>query len=261
MLTAFWVIGPAAGWLATALRAPDGGPDTTLFLAESPAKAVGVFAASLAMAGVTGIIASRLFGVRSGFFAAGLVLVWPAWTAGTVMGVLRRTQSGATLWTIALEGVLIAAATAALAWVIGRAQPPVPGSVPKPAKKIEIAPWFSLFSISAGVVFGGVAAAAVARSELPGQAIAAAFAAGLAGTIAATAVNIRGRLPVIISGLALLAFVGPASAAVLDGNDAISHLYSGAIMPLARLTPLHWLAGLFLGVPVGASWISGLVKK
>lgn len=259
MLVAFWILGPVAGWLAASLRAPDGGPDASILLSENTARAFGAFIVAIVLAAAAGWGASRAFGVRSGLFAAGLVLAWPAWAAGSVMGILRRTQTGSTLWTLAAEGAMIAVAAVLLASIIARAHRPPPAG--PPVKKIQIAPWFSLFALAAGVVLAGVAGAAVARSELPGQALAAAFAAGLIGTIAATAVNTRAQLASILSALALLACVGPASAAALEGTHAIHHLYEGSFMPLGRLTPLHWLAGLFLGVPVGSSWISGLMKK
>lgn len=258
VLVAFWVLGPLAASLTGAVRAPDGGPDTSMLVSESRLFAIGAVAASFALALLAGAVGSRGFGTRTGFFAAGLVLVWPAWKSGTVMGILRDTQSGGTLWTLAIEGFVIGTATAGIAFLIARCSPDSSptkpsGSNPEPAA-LPLGPLV-------GLAAGAVGALACARTELPGQAIAAAFAAGLVGAMAAMLLDPRARPAPILAAVALLAFVGPASGAVLDGDLAIRHLYEGALTPLARLTPLHWAAGLLLGVPVGASWASGMIRK
>ncbi len=259
ILVAFWALGPAAAMLMNAVRAPDGGPDASIFLSESPIIAIAAAAAAFVLALLVGVIGSRMFGTRSGLFIAGLVIVWPAWTAGTVMGILRGTQSPHSLWTLALEGLLVAASTFAVAFIIDRAQPIAPNTpnilkAKPPSASLPIGPIAALLA-------GIIAAFACAQTEMPGQAVAAAFFAGLLGSLVGTLADPRTRLAWLVAPLALLAFIGPASAAILDGDAAIPHLYAGTITPLARLTPLHWAAGLLLGVPVGASWAAGMLKK
>jgi hypothetical protein len=74
---------------------------------------------------------------------------------------------------------------------------------------------------------------------------------------------IRPRIPLgpVAAALLALAFVGPASGAILDADAAVRHLYEGTLTSTARLTPLHWIAGLLLGVPVGSSWAAGFARS
>lgn len=243
--------------LMSGVRAPDGGPEASLLLSESPATALGAAAVIFVMAAAVGALGARAFGTRSGLFIAGLVLVWPAWESGTVMGILRRTQSGSSLSTLRLEGLIVAAATIVVGIIVARFGRDTLATNAEPRK------------VSAGTVVGPlvgfavavIGASACARTEMAGQAIASAFVAGLLGTLAMMLFDSRVKPERVLMGLALLAFIGPASGAVIDGATAVQHVYDGTITPMARLTPLHWAAGLLLGVPVGASWASGLVKK
>lgn len=247
--------------LMSGVRAPDGGPEASLLLSESPAMALGAAAIVFVMAAAVGALGARAFGTRSGLFIAGLVLVWPAWESGTVIGILRRTQSGSSLQTLGIEGLIVAAATIAAGIGLARfggevrAAPLAANAEPR---KISAG---AVVGPLVGLMVGMVGATACARTEMPGQAIASAFVAGLLGAMSAMLFDSRVKPEGVLLGLAMLAFIGPMSGALLDGTNAVQHVYDGTITPLARLTPLHWAAGLLLGVPVGASWASGLVKK
>lgn len=254
---AFWVLGPAAGWMMSRLRAPDGGPDVSILLAENPALSITAGAGAIGLAVAAGFAASRLFGARTGFFTAGLVLIWPAWASGSVGGILRRTQTGATLWTLAIEGVLVSAALMAGAWIIERVERKRDaGNAGVPRKGLGLP-----VSYAMAVAAAALAAWAVARTELPGQTIAAAFFAGLLGAMAAILADPRARMSHILAVAAVLLFLGPASAAAVQGDAVIQRLYDGSLIPLARPAPLQWAAGLLLGVPVGSSWAGSLVKS
>lgn len=261
LLAAFWVLGPVALMIMEGVRAPDGGPQASLLLAESPMRALAAAAAVFVIAGIAGVIGGRLFGVRTGFFSAGLVLVWPAWELGTVLGIVRREQSVSAFASLRLEGVLVALATIAAGFAIGRFSREAPAApAGKPAIRAKFAAG-DFMGPGAGLIAGAVAATACARTEMPGQAIAAAFAAGVLGALVAAMLSVHLRPAWVLAGLALLAFIGPASGAMIDGSQAVAHLYSGTITPLARLTPMHWAAGLMLGVPIGCSWAAGLIKR
>lgn len=261
MVVAFWGLGPLAMMLMGHVRAPDGGPEATLLLSESPAMALGAAAVVFALAAGAGAVGSWAFGVRSGLFAAGMVLVWPAWESGTVMGLLRRTQSGGSLGTLQFEGLLVAFATCMVAIVVARTDRGAKLTLSGTEAGLRGIRMNDLVGPIVGLVAGGFGAAACARTEMPGQVIASAFVAGLLGTLASTLFNPRMNPAGVLMGLSLLAFIGPLSGKVLDGTEAVRHVYEGTIIPLARLTPMHWAAGLLLGVPVGASWAAGLVKK
>lgn len=263
LLTAFWVLGPAAAYLVTLRHAPNGGSDVSILITDSLTASIGTALVSLLLAIGAGLVGSRLFGTRTGLFAAGLVLVWPAWAAGSMNGIVRHAPSGSTFRLLAVEGLMLGLAAAAVAIMIAKVyRHPADGSNSggkQPKSAGSGARLMPALPIALGVAV--VAALAVARTELPGQTIAAAFAAGLLGAMAAAIVEPRLNPGVLLACLVALACIGPASAAVVEGDGSVRRFYAGTIMPMARITPMHWVAGLMLGVPVGASWASGFQRK
>src|SRR5262249_30211833 len=81
--------------------------ETSLLLCNSPIRGLGAGLGCFVLAGIAGMIASRLLGVSWGMFAAGLVLAWAAWGTGRVDQILRRTASPSTFWTLSIEGLIV----------------------------------------------------------------------------------------------------------------------------------------------------------
>jgi len=260
LIVAFWACGPIAAWLTLGLRAPDGGSDFTLILSDSPVSAFLRVGTAILLAALVGMVGSALFGARTGLFSAGLVIVWPAWMMGSIEGIVRRTHSSSAFITLAIEGLILAVVLIAGAWLIARAQRTSP---PAPRSKFtsnSIVP-MAAGALGACAAIGAVAAWGFARSELPGQAIAAAIVAGIFGTLVGTVIDPRPGMLRFVAALSLLAIAGPASAAILQGGEVVRAMYAGELVPLARLLPLHWVAGLLLGVPIGASWAESFIKR
>lgn len=256
LLVAFWVGGPVAGLLLGAMRAPDGGPDISVFISQSPAMSIARTLAALVIAAAMGIIGARFVSVRTGLFASGLVMSWGAWAAGTVSGILRSSQSPGSFRMLTLEGAVLGAVLIGLAWAVVRASRRA-----DPAGAARASRGEGAGALAAALGVGALSAWAFAQSDSPGQALAAAGAAGAFGTFAASLIDHRAGLFRFIVVLAALAIVGPASAVILHGDSVIRHFYDGSVFPLARITPLHWIAGLLLGVPMGSSWAAGMIKK
>lgn len=256
LLVAMFVLGPIAGSLIGSLRAPDGGPAATALLNESMPKGVLLTMLVIVMAGVIGVVGSKLTTWRVGLFGAGLVLTWGAFSAGQLNDVLRRTHTGSTYWTLAGEGLLLGAVVLAVAWVILKvSRQPEEASV-KPSQFGQAGNGL-LVTIAVGCVVGAL----VARSELVGQTVAAAIAAGTFGALIGRVVSSTAPTIVFIAGGVLLAVIGPMSGALVDGGAAIERLYAGHTFPLARVMPLDWLGGVLIGVPVGTWWASSMVEK
>lgn len=259
----FWILGPAVVWMFRGLRAPDGGPDISMLMTQPMWMGLGATLLAAGLACAAAAAAAAAFGARSGIFAAGLVMVWPAWAAGSIEGILRRTQSASTLWLLALEGLFIGLIIAGIGIIVLRGAS-TSGLLTAPRSKAD-ASRLTMQQLASAALVGLAAAAvgahAVARNELPAQTIAATFTAGLLGAIGATLLAPGISPALILVGLAPLAAIGPAASAIIDGAAIINHLYEGSMLPLGRPTPLQWLAGLCLGVPVGASWAAGLVKR
>jgi hypothetical protein len=258
-----FILGPIAGAAASWLRGVDGSHAVSLLASGTGVVGAMGVAIGFALAGVAGIIASRLFGVRTGLFAAGLVLVWTAAKTGTVDGIARQAQEASVFRTLAIEGMIIGAATFALGFLIVRAAGGSEEAPDEPAARFnersKEAPRM-IGAVAACAVAGAIAAIIVARSSLPAQAIFAAAAAGVAGAMVALLVHQNTRIHWMLAALCGLAIVGPASAGFAHA-DVIHAMYKGSLTPLARITPLQWAAGLMLGVPVGLSWATSMIKK
>lgn len=264
---AMFVLGPLAASLTQGVRAPDGSTESTLLTAEHVGVAAVRLGACFGLAALAGAVAGRAFGVRTGLFGAGLVLAWSAGTAGTIDDIIRRTQSASTFRTLASEGVIIGLLTAGVGVVCVLAsrkhEPAIaPAPVTKGARHAGDgrSAARAAGALAACLAAGGLAAAIVARTMLPGQVIAAAACAGIAGAMAGLMVHHHARPHWLLASLCVLGVVGPASAGLAHGEVAHA-VYTNHLTPLARLTPLHWAAGLLIGVPIGLSWGSSMIKK
>lgn len=248
-------VGPVAGWLAASLRAPDGGISATGLTSEAPIIGLVKMGAVVLLAGGMGVAAARLVSAKTGLFCAGLVLAWGAWRSGRMDEILRRAQSPAPLWSLAIE----AAVLGALALIVGVA-------ILKAGKADQRDHADALTSPAAGVgalvalVVGGVAAFFLARSEMVGQTFAAALLAGMLGATVGRVVRHTAPLACFLGAGAVLAIAGPAAGALASGPNVMADLYAGTLLPLARPVPLDWLAGIFMGVPMGASWAASMIE-
>lgn len=258
LAVAVLLLGPVAGNLTGRVRGTDGGPKATALLCEAPAKGVAVAAATLALAAVAGVLGGRLAGPRTGLFSAGLVVAWGAFETARLDTIIRRTHSLSSLWTLAMEGALLAALGIAAALVILKTSKRERGT------EYGVSPFSkdSLTGAVVAIVVGAVAAILVARtSKDVGQALGAAIAAGVAGTLVGRVVAHHAPIGVFVVAGMLLAMVGPASGAFVNGTSIVERVYAGNEFALARMMPMDWIAGILLGVPVGASWAASMVDK
>jgi hypothetical protein len=62
--------------------------------------------------------------------------------------------------------------------------------------------------------------------------------------------------------MAILGVAGPVVAAVLPGGNGgvVRASYAGTLFPLGLSMPLDWLAGAFLGIPMGLSWAGSMTE-
>jgi hypothetical protein len=59
----------------------------------------------------------------------------------------------------------------------------------------------------------------------------------------------------------VLAIVGPISGAIAQSSTIVADMYAGNLMPLAAPLPLDWVAGFFVGVPMGLGWAASMIEK
>ncbi len=251
------VVGPLAGRLCSMLRAPDGGPDATALLCTSPALGLAATLGAIALAGVYAVIASRLLNFKWGMMCGGIITGWSAWQSGRADAILRRAQSSAPLWTLAVEAAIYA--------VLGLTI--VQAAVSASDKKLaglgqdDGARQDGLKAAAIAALLGGVVAWGVARSEMVGQTFAAVVAAAVVGTLVGRVVGHRASVPASALGCLLVGVAGPIIGASMHGPRVIDALFTGQLFPLARIMPLDWLSGTLVGVAIGVSWAGSMVEK
>ncbi|MFM9958836.1 MAG: hypothetical protein ACKVZJ_12240 [Phycisphaerales bacterium] len=251
------VVGPIAGRLTGMLRAPDGGPDATAFLTSTPILGVVVTLAAILLAWAYALFATKFLNFKWGMLCAGLIVAWAAWNAGRADAVIRRVQSPSALWALAIEGLVWGLVGVVASFFITRASDRRAAGVDADAGTRTD----SVKAAGVGILVAGLAATAVARSEMVGQTFLAAVTAGAVGTLVGRIVGHRACVPASMLACPALAFLGPAAAAIFHGSGVLDVLYKGDLFALARIMPLDWLGGMLIGTAVGVSWAGGMVEK
>lgn len=253
------VAGPIAGWLVEMARAADGGTDPTALLSASPVIGVALYAGAFLVAAAVGTAAARVAHASIALASVGVVLAWVAWRTARIDDVFRFGGDGSAWWTLAIEGLMMASGGVAVGAVILWS-----ASKRAPDQKHEFDGLLSghtLAGVVAGLVAGLMAAWALARSDAVGQTFAAAVGAGIAAAVVGRVVSVRAPVLAFIAAGSLLAFAGPAIGAIMSPPDPVQAAYAGSLIPIARVMPIDWIAGVFIGVPIGVTWANGMVHK
>ena len=253
-LAALLVLGPLAGSLTGALHGVDGSPDATPLVSSAPVPGVLAALGAMVIALAGGAVAAVLIGVDGAFSVAGLILAWAAWRSGVVNELIRTAHSARPLFSLAIEGLLFGAVALAVACAVaaaGKRQPTDPvhrffGTRPLPV-------------IATGFVAAAVGAWLVAVTPLKGQAMAGAMVGGILAAAAGRLADPEAPVPLLTAPVLILAIIAPLTGFVTKGGaDVVQAAYQGALFPTANITPLDYIAGAFLGVPIGVSWAASM---
>lgn len=273
-LAALLVLGPLASLLVSGLRASDGSQQISLLVSSSPVQGLiaGIVALLLALA--AGVVGARFIEQRSGLMAAGLVLAWAAWQTGQIDRILARTRSGSTLYTLALEAAIFGVLAVVVAMVILRVPTRMPRFIAEGdttrtlGERTHHEPTAmrdksAVVAIAAAIAGAGVGAWFVGAETLKGQTFGAAAAAGLLAAAAGRLSAQRASPAWFFAGVAVLAAAAPIMATFAHGGTlgptraALDH----RLFPLARPLPLDWIAGAFIGIPLGLWWAGSMIEK
>jgi len=253
---AVFIAGPVAASLLDAVPGPEGADDATALLSASPLQSVIATLGALLVALLVGGIAAKITTHRLGLFVAGVTLTWPAMVSGSTEEMIRLAQGSGPLWLLAIEGGLLGGLGVLIAFVITHAK--VAADEPGPE---EDSLRDDLTALVVVVAVGAVVAWLFAREGTKGQTVAAVGLAALAGATVARVVAPRCRYEALLGGMAILAAGGPVVGLALQGGEALVQSYANELTPLARPAPLAWLAGAFMGIPVGTTWASSMLES
>lgn len=268
-LSALLAVGPAASFFLLPLRAPDGALAATPLMTSDPIAGLGRGVVAMLIALAMGLLACRIAGFRSALSAVGIVLAWMAWRTGGVDQVLRSAGSASALKTLAFEGAIFGLMALALAVILAQV-----GRVVEQAEEGDIGQGSPLAKAGVGsakslaiylpiaVIVGGAAAWIVAATPIKGQAIFGAVLGGVAVAAAGRLLTPRMPLAIMLLPIAVLATISPIVGMLLaSAADAHIDSYRGTLAPIAHVLPLDWIAGGFLGIPLGAAWATSMLDK
>lgn len=274
-LAAVFIVGPMVGTLVASLHGPDGGPHTTLLLNASMTKGLFVGLIALAAATAMGVACAFVTDARAGMITTGFVLVWAAWRGGKMDDVLRTAGDAANaksaLFPMAIEGAILGTAAVATTVIIMRFarrnpdqyDPPSDSGVTGIMGMLKQA--FTGQGVAISVLTSVIVTAAIAwwlvSSEYKGQVILGSIIAIALGVAAGRVAGNQPPPQACMIAVALLAALSPATAALAQGSDILATTYAGNLLPIARLTPLDWIAAGFLGAPLGLAWASSIIEK
>jgi len=186
--------------------------------------------------------------------------------------LVRERQGGGFLMTLAVEGLVVSLAGAAIGALLmvinGRRQ--AAGAAPGGILLLERGENASKgavlgVSLLAGVAAGGVVAWFCAVTDLKGQTlmagVLAAIAAGAASHLAGNAMHSSVSPVPSLLAMALLGLVGPLLARGMHGEHVVEAVYGGALFGPGRLMSLDWAAGALLGVPIGMGWAGAMLDS
>lgn len=274
---AFLGIGPIACWFTVRITGLDGGDQASLLMSSSPAQGLIAALVAFGLATVWGIVGARTVGNRSGLFAAGMILAWAAWGTGRSDWIIERTLTGglggSPLPTFAIEGLLVGLLGTIAAIVITRvptmesAQPdardPEHAHHHLPREPNALIDSTLAYALPAAAIAGGVVIWIVAQETLKGQTFAAAAVAGIAAAAAGRMASQRVSGAMFIVALAVLCAAGPAIAMFIHStpDGAVRAAQAGKLFALARPLPLDYMAGAFVGVPMGLAWAGSMIER
>ncbi len=274
-LAAFLVAGPLWSVAVGSLRAPDGGHDITFLHAQSLPMSLAIGLGAFGVAGVLGLIAARVFGPRVGVWVWGLGLLWPAWLTGRMGVILRANPETGMLVMLAIEALLLGGGAIAGVALISRTHDAATGPDDEGRRVIPFAHKFEkqlratfktsagLASLGAGLVGALGLAWVIGQTDMRGQALLAAFGAGVgaavAGRLVGTSMAKDAPIAATFVAVALAGVIAPLIAIVYPGTNNLAASVIGHDLPgFLALQPADWAIGLLLGVPTGLSWVGEL---
>ena len=247
---ALCVVGPICAGIGSGVIAPDGSQQTTLLTGDAFVSSLMSLCMVLGLVMLLGIAVGRLVDRREGILGMAVVHGW-----------------------VAVEGALV---TIGVLIALCLMTDPEKGGAQGQGDDVSRFDMSSLKSSMMGVAgLGSMGAALVAsiviamlfgRTDLAGQAVGVGFfagiAAGVVGTLVATSAKKNdpkaGPTPFapIMVGVMLCSVILPIFGMFYPGGSELLGLVNQGSLPgILTVSPIAWVMGALLGVPVGHSWV------
>lgn len=260
------VIGPIASEFAVRAVATDGSGHHTLLSGLSAGTGALTLLVVCLLLALMGLLGHALGGRREAMLGMGFVLGWVAWTTGRLGQVYRLAPEPGTLVLLAIETLVLLLAVLVVVALISRNDEDDPISSFQPQRLLPLIREPAML----GALGGALAVAAVVawlfgRTDLPGQSTGVGFLAGIGAGVAGAMVagSMRAKdehtgtpfAPLMV-GVMLCGVLAPIVGIVAPGAGALSELAMRGDLPgYLIVSPVAWVAGALLGVPVGHSWV------
>lgn len=255
--TAALAVGPAIDALMAIARDGAGGRNITLLVSQSPPVSLALGMIAVAVAAAFGLAVRRVTTIGLGLFCAGAIVAWPAFNGATAEALVREAQSAAPFIRLAVEMVLVGViGVLGTRLIVGRIEPDPSGR----ADPEELFGPRAALGAAVSFAVAGIAAWILAREGTPGQNTAAAGLATMAAIAAGRSAAPKASIIACVAGVFAVGLVGPILALLTQGGEIVDAAYANGLVPLARITPMTWLAGVWLGAPIGASWAASMVE-
>ena len=254
VIASFLLAGLPARYLVQKISTLDGGPGISVFASPNLGSALLMIALVLILALLAGVISARFCGPRVGLFSMGLPLVWSSLGMGRMDDIVRAVHAAdgsqsALMWTLAVESIILGAVVFAGTLLIRKASPGW-------TRRDVSSPFNSLFWAGMGACFlvSALITWLIARSDLPGQVMAACWIGGIVGSAAGRLAFPRVSTLAFVAGIILLGFLAHIGGAFFDEADALVRTNANALFPLNRPLPLVYIAAALVAAPAGSAW-------
>ncbi|MBN8597454.1 MAG: hypothetical protein J0L78_07245 [Planctomycetes bacterium] len=275
LVLAVLILGPVAGTLPAMLRSAAGSGQTSALTSTTPILGIVLALGGLALATVVGMFGSKTVTRPMGMACAGFVLVWVACRFGRAEMIFRESTSPTNAaWLMALEAAILALPAL---WAVTIVQRPRPFEFDEGILAIaevrsglmdglravarDHRALLAVVAAAAGAVLGcSLGSISLMKGQCVFAGVLAGIGAGCAGGLLIAGLDSRPSLAPYL-GVLLVAIGAPIFAIFKHGAGLGTAAVTGDLVPLGRLIPMDWIAGMFLGVPWGLSWVSGMVKE
>ncbi len=273
------VLGPLCAMIASGVIGADGSHHTTFLTGSSIGSGALALLMILGLSLTMGVVIGRVVDRREGLLNIALVFGWVAWTSGRLGEIYRVTPESGTLIKLGLEGLVISVGV-----LIALVLMTNPSKSSNSAQHDEISRFDvgylknslvkreGICSLIAAMIGGLIFSLLFGQTDLPGQSVGVGFGAGIvAGTLGALLANTMRdakskNMPTpfapIIIGMMLASVFAPIIGVLKPGADGLLGLLVHGDLPgYLIVSPIAWVMGALLGVPIGHSWVEHSVHQ